>query len=195
MSRKPETLAVNKPLVTAMLLFATLLACGAADKDNAADEPKESGNSKTFAKSNADERPACMHCGATCGLAAVCVCEPGIKKQPRDDFDVECEAICVAGCSSMPWPFGRREARVGCTNCCEEPCRCPGWVRNCKKIRKETTVEEVPTIKRRVAYICACCAGGPLASCTGSNCDNRCEHRSAGWWAHLTWWWPRKPAD
>jgi hypothetical protein len=170
---------MHKPIITAMLLTAVLLACGAADKEKAADKPKDSSKSKE------DEKPACMHCGATCGLTPICVCEPGTKKQPKVEFDVKCEPICVAGCSSKPWPFGRcHDERVGCTNCCEEPCRCPGWVRNVKQLKKETTDEEVATIKRKVAYICDCCAG----RCTAGCCEVTPRPRPTSWWTRLAWW-------
>lgn len=175
---------MHKPIITAMLLTAVLLACGAADKEKGADKPKDSSKSKE------DEKPACMHCGATCGLTPICVCEPGTKKKPKVEFDVKCEPICVAGCSSKPWPFGRCHERVGCTNCCEEPCRCPGWVRNCKKLKKETVDEEVPTIKRKVAYVCDTCTGcDPVARGTGSCCDERCGNEREGWWTRLTSVW------
>ena len=177
-SREPENHAMHKPLMTAMLLAAVLFACGAADKEKARDKPKE------------DEKPACMHCGATCGLEPICVCEPTTKKQPKVEFDVKCEPICVAGCSSKPWPFGRCHERVGCTSCCEEPCRCPGWVRNCKKLKKETTDEEVPTIKRKVAYICDCCSGECTAGCCGVEPGRQWL---PSWCTSLTLWWPRKP--
>lgn len=200
---------MHKRIITAMLLAAVLLACGAADKQKATDKPEDLSKPKASEKakgkddkgkddkkkSKEDEKPACMHCGATCGLTPICVCEPGTKKQPKVEFDVKCEPICVAGCSSKPWPFGLCHKHVSCTNCCEEPCRCPGWVQNVKKLKKETTDEEVATIKRKVAYICDCCAGGgPIASCTGSCCDDRCEHGRADWWSLLTRWWPRRPA-
>lgn len=152
--------------VTALLLVATVLACGAADKDEK------------------DRPPACMHCGATCGLVPICVCEPGTKKKPNVEFDVTCEPICVAGCGSTPWPFGRGHDRVGCTSCCAEPCQCRGWVRNCKKLKSETTDEEVPTIKRKVAYVCGCCARGPTVGCCGGG---RVE-RAPSWWACFAAW-------
>ena len=57
--------------ITPLLLAVVLLACGAADKDKAAD--KKDASQKA-------EKPACMHCGATCGLAPICVCEQGTKK-------------------------------------------------------------------------------------------------------------------
>jgi hypothetical protein len=194
---------MHKPIITPLLLTAVLLACGAADKEKATDKPKDSSQPKVAEKakdkidkgtddkakedkekSKKDEKPACMHCGATCGLAPICVCEPGTKKQPKVEFDVKCEPICVAGCSTKPWPFGRCGAHVGCTTCCEEPCRCPGWVRNCKKLKKETTDEEVPTIKRKVAYVCDCCAG----RCTAGCCEATPHPRQASWWTRLTWW-------
>ena len=166
--------------ITALLLTVALLACGAADKE------------KTAGKNDAskkDERPACMHCGGTCGLVPICVCEPGTKKKPQGEFEVKCEPMCVAGCSSKPWPFGRCHDRVGCTACCEEPCRCPGWVRNVKKLKKETVDEEVPTIKRKVAYVCDTRAG-----CGTGCCGVGQSQRPSSWWTYLMWWPSRKPA-
>lgn len=189
---------MRKPMITPMLLAVALLACGAADKEKTTDKPQDAGKPKTAEKakgkedkgkddkekSKPDEKPACMHCGATCGLAPICVCEPGTKQKPKVEFDVKCEPICVAGCSGRPWPFGRCGAHVGCTTCCEEPCRCPGWVRNCKKLKKETIDEEVPTIKRKVAYVCACCSG----RCTAGCCEAAPRSRPDSWWPRLTWW-------
>jgi hypothetical protein len=110
---------MHKPIINAMLLAAVLLACGAADKEQAADKQKDSSKPKVAEKAKGkddkgkddkekpkeDEKPACMHCGATCGLEPICVCEPGTKKQPKVEFDVKCEPICVAGCGSKPRPF------------------------------------------------------------------------------------------
>jgi hypothetical protein len=172
--------------ITALLLAAALLACGAADKEKTADKDKtaEKKDAATKDAPKKDEKPACMHCGATCGLVPICVCEPGTKKQPKVEFDVKCEPICVAGCGSKPWSFGRRDAHVGCTSCCEEPCGCPGWVRNRKKLQKNTTDEEVPTIKRKVAYVCDCCSG----RCTAGCCEVSPHPRPSSWWTRLAWW-------
>jgi phosphate-selective porin OprO/OprP len=184
-----------KPTITILLLSAVLLACGATGKEKTAADPSDAGKPQAPAKAKedkgpsaekatkADKKPACMHCGATCGLAAICVCEPGTKKQPKVEFDVECEPICVARCGSRPWPLERCEAGVGCTNGCEGACRCPAWVRNCKRLKKQTVDEDVPTIKRKVAYICDCCAG---------RCSDGCSSvkpcRPSSWWKRLCWW-------
>jgi hypothetical protein len=48
------------------------------DKDKAKDKSKDKEKEK-------DKPPACMHCGATCGLEAVCVCECGTKKKPKTE--------------------------------------------------------------------------------------------------------------
>jgi hypothetical protein len=167
--------------ITCLLLAVVLLACGADGKEKTADKDKTADKKDASKK---DEKPACMHCGATCGLVPVCVCEPGTKKKPKVEFDVTCEPICVAGCGSKPWPFGRCHDRAGCTSCCAEPCRCPGWVRNCKKLKKETTDEDVPTIKRKVAYVCDCCAGRCKSGC----CGGGRARRSPNWWACLISW-------
>jgi hypothetical protein len=88
--------------ITALLLTVALLACGAADKDKTAAKDKTADKKDASKK---DEKPACMHCGATCGLVPICVCESGTKKKPKVEFDVKCEPICVAGCGSKPRPF------------------------------------------------------------------------------------------
>ena len=163
--------------IAAMLLVAVLACAGAADKP--AEKKKDDGQKK--------DPPACMHCGATCGLRPICVCKPGTKKQPKFEFDVTCEPICIPGCSSHVWPFGGREARVGCTSCCEEPCSCPGKVRYCKKIKKETIDEEKPTIERKVAYVCRVCSGAGQARCCGVDSPQQ----RAAWWWQPPWWWPR----
>jgi hypothetical protein len=144
-------------------------------KDKGKDEGKDKGKEKDKGKKE-EPKPACMHCGATCGLEPVCVCQPGTKKKPKVEFEVTCEPICVAGCGSKPWPFGRWHDRGGCTSCCAEPCACRGWVRNRKKIKRETTDEEVPAIKRTVAYVCGTC------------CSEPCEPRPSSWWSVLTAW-------
>ena len=71
--------------IAAMLLVAVLACAGAADKP--AEKKKDDGQKK--------DPPACMHCGATCGLRPICVCKPGTKKQPKFEFDVTCEPICI----------------------------------------------------------------------------------------------------
>jgi hypothetical protein len=195
MRHEPENHAMHKPLITAMLLSAVLLAGGAdgkpkepagsqASEKATAKDGKKEGKDADKQTSNVEKKPACMHCGATCCLTPVCVCEPGTKKKPKAEFSVTCEPMCVAGCSSKPRLFGHCEQRPGCTNCCAEPCRCPGWVRTCKKLSKETVDEEVPTVKRTVAYICDCCAGRCSAGCR----QTKPHPRASSWWTQLTSW-------
>lgn len=151
-------------------------ACAAA-----ADKPAEKPAGKPADKAPA---PACMVCGATCGLTPICVCKPGTKKQPKVEFSTECEPFCVPGCSSRPWPFGSHHAaRGGCTSCCDEPCRCPGRVRSRKKLTKETVDKEVPVIDRSVGYLCCGCAGERPTSCS----EPPAPRQPAGWWTRL---WP-----
>ena len=133
--------------------------------------------------------PACRSCGSTCGLEPICVCEPGTKKKPKVEFGTECEPVCIPGCGSRPWPWGDRHPGGGCTSCCDEPCRCPGRVRSCKRLTKTTVDEEVPVIERRVEYVCAACASGGRPSCCAPPAP-----RPRGWWASLhSWWSPRSP--
>jgi hypothetical protein len=198
-------------LVVGVLLSwgAALTAHGAADKEAAADkqpaEPAAKGQEKDKPqdkddpqekkkdkkKSQEEGKPACMHCGATCGLAPVCVCEPGTKKRPKTEFDATCEPLCVAGCTTKPRFLGWCHGRETCTSCCAEPCECPSRVRWCKRLKRETVDEEVPTIVRKVKYVCRCCSGTCSAGCCGA--DRWCRPLPA-WWTNLTWWWPRKPA-
>lgn len=193
-------------IIPAILIATVLLACGAtgggqAGAAEAAPSPKppdakgdvktdsKSGGkaaSKGDAKSDAksDAQPACMHCGGHCCLTPICVCEPGTKKRPRTEYEVTCEPICVPGCGSKPWPFGRHHPQAGCTASCVGPCRCPGWVRDRQKVKKETVEEDVPTIKRKVAYVCATCA-----ACRGGRVD-----KTSWWWSCLPWLAAKSPA-
>lgn len=178
---------VNRGLV-AVLLAAVVVSSGADKKDGAQAEPKKAGEKAAEKKA---DTPACMHCSATCGLAPVCVCEPGTKKKPKIEFETTCEPICIPACSHRWWPFGGHASQASCTSCCEPPCECESRVRYCKKIKKETTDEEVPAIVRTVKYVCKCCAGQCAAGCCGA----QPRHRPPTWWTNLTWWWPRKPVE
>lgn len=157
----------------AILLVAGVLACGGAAEKPAADPP------------------ACMHCGATCGLEPICVCEPGTRKRPRTTFETTCDPICVPGCGSRLWPRRGAPGCAGCTSCtgCTDrgpgPCTCPGRVKQRKKLKKETTDEEVPAVVHKVAYVCAGCAGG-IGGCVGA----APAAGRASWWHGLTRWWP-----
>ena len=198
---------IAAPLVVGALFAwaAAHTAHGAADKETAADkrpgkttakgtdkpQDKDQDKDKDKDKDKAAAKPACMHCGATCGLVPVCVCEPGTKKRPKTEFDVTCEPLCVAGCTTAPWFLGWRHDRETCTSCCAEPCDCPSRVRWCKRLKRDTVDEEVPTVVRKVKYVCRRCSGTCSAGCCGA--DRRCRPLLA-WWTNLTWWWPRKPA-
>ena len=174
---------IHRGLVAA-LLAVVVVSSGADTKDAKKAEPKKAAEKKESA-------PACMHCGAICGLAPVCVCEPGTKKKPKVEFETTCEPLCIPACSHRCWPFGEHASRATCTSCCEAPCECDSRVRYCKKIKKETVDEEVPTIVRKVKYVCDCCAG----RCTAGCCGATPRHRPPTWWTNLTWWWQRKPAE
>jgi hypothetical protein len=179
---------MHRPRETVLLLAVIVLACGAAGSEKTAPpdstKPKAADKQEAAGKQTTPPKPACRHCGATCGLVPVCVCEPGTKKKPKNQYQTTCEPICVAGCSTKPWPFGGRHDRTRCTSCCAEPCACPGWVRNRKTLKKETVDEEVPTIKRTVAYVCDPRAG------RGTGCCGMGQPRSSSWWTRLTWWLP-----
>lgn len=138
---------------------------------------------KPEAAGAADKKPpACMHCGATCGLEPVCVCKPGTKKKPVTEYETSCEPFCVPGCSGPPWC--RRGA--GCTDCTDACSHCPATVRFRRKLSKETRDEEVATVKRTVAYVCCRCAARPQTGC--------CDVGPAAWpMLHGAWWqawWP-----
>jgi len=148
-----------------------------ADEKSGKKEGKDDGKKGGKTDGKTDKPPACMHCGATCGLEKVCVCECGTKKQPRTEYDVTCEDFCVAGCGGLPWPL-RRACRAGCTDCGSTPCN--AHVRTRKKLGKEVRDEEVPAITRKVAYVCQRCAGRPPC--------HRCR-RPAVSGGHDGWWW------
>ena len=154
---------------TAAILAATMAALGAMAPE------KEAGQKAG---------PACLRCGATCDLEPICVCTPGTKKEPKIEYDVDCEPICLAGCGSRPWQFGRRDP-VGCTACGLEPSDWPGRVRNRKLLRKETVEEEVCVVERSVAYLCGPCAGRAASGC----CGNAADTPAASWWWRLTSSW------
>ena len=141
----------------------------AEGKVKAENRPKAEGTGESTAK-----QPACMHCGATCGLEAVCVCKAGTKKKPVTEYETKCDPICVAGCSGPLWA----RHRTGCTDCPPDQCRCPGWVRHRKTLVKETKDEEVCVVERSVAYVCAGCNAAGRAGC----CDAAASPRT-GWWS------------
>ena len=190
--------------IAAPLVVVALVAWGsahtahaAADTEKAADKQLEKApaqgkdNARDKGKNREEGKPACMHCGATCGLEPVCVCEPGTKKRPKTEFDATCEPLCVAGCTTKPWFLAWCHGREACTSCCEEPCECPSRVRWCRRLKRDTVEEEVPTVVRKVKYVCRCCSGTCSDGCCGAN---RRRQPLPAWWTNLTWWWPRKPA-
>lgn len=180
-------------LITIAMIAAAATCIAAAEQAPATGKPA-GGKPATATSPAKPESPKpdarrCMVCGATCGLTPICVCKSGTKKQPRTTFKTTCEPICVAGCGSKPWPFARPREGVGCTGCCEQDGRCPGWVRNRKTLTRETVDEEVPTIERRVGFICCACAGdGPTASRTRGGCLDGPERREAGSWPWFARW-------
>jgi hypothetical protein len=195
---------MTRPIIAAMLL-AIALPVGGAGADGPAKAPsaaegkadakgdrKGKGDAEGDGKGKAakdpkqaasgDEKPACMRCGATCGLEAVCVCEPGTKKRPKTEFEVECNPICIAGCGN---PFGQRAGCTGgCTTCGPEACECRGRIRVVKKLERKNVDEEVPTVVRKVKYLCECCAGKCGAGC----CGPAARHRAPSWWSRLLPW-------
>jgi hypothetical protein len=150
-------------------------AAGDADKtgqkqngEKKAADGKETGRDKGKSNQKENEKekpPACVHCGATCGLEAVCVCECGTKKKTKTEYEAKCDPICVPRCSGLPWPFSRCRHDGGCTDC--QPDACRAWVRQRKTLVKETKDEEVSVIERKVQYVCCTCAGRGKAGCCG----------------------------
>jgi hypothetical protein len=159
-------------------------AAGDADKkDKKQDGEKKATDGKDKAKDGKDkEEPSkCMHCGATCGLEAVCVCECGTKKTPKTEYEAKCDPICVPRCSGLPWPFSRCHRGAGCTDCQSDACR--AWVRHRKTLVRETKDEEVSVIERKVKYVCRRCAATGKTGCCG---DEPAKH--GGWWPHWLRW-------
>ena len=155
-------------IATALILIGSLASGLAVAADAVATTGKEKAKPKV-------ESPACMHCGGTCGLEAVCVCACGTKKKPKTEYEATCDPICVPRCSGLPWPFSRCRRSDGCTDCQPDPCR--AWVRHRKTLVKETKDEDVPVTERKVKYICSRCGG-----CQKTGC---CDGGPAGagcWW-------------
>jgi hypothetical protein len=153
-------------------ILAVLILFLAGDLAVAADKGKDNGNEKA-----GDTPPTCMHCGARCGLEAVCVCECGTKKKPKTEYQATCDQICVPRCSGLPWPFTRCRHGGGCTDCQSDACR--AWVRHRKTLVKETKDEEVSVIERKVKYVCCkCSATGKTGCCGGKPAGH------GGWWPH-----------
>jgi hypothetical protein len=150
------------------------------DKEKKKEESQKEENKKEKEKSK-KEFPTCMHCGARCGLEAVCVCECGTKKKPNTEYEAKCDPICVPRCSGLPWPFSRCRHGGGCTDCQSDACR--AWVRHRKTLVKETKDEEVSVIERKVKYVCCRCAATGKTGCCG---DEPAKH--GGWWPHWLRW-------
>jgi len=141
------------------------------------EESKKDESKKDKKEESKEEAPKCMHCGARCGLEAVCVCECGTKKKPKTEYEAACDPICVPRCSGLPWPFSRCRHGGGCTDCQSDACR--AWVRHRKTLVKETKDEEVSVIERKVKYVCCqCSATGKTGCCGGEPAGH------GGWWPH-----------
>jgi hypothetical protein len=145
----------------AAVILAAALACGAttaAAEKPAADKPAK--KSQDDEKSAQDSPPSCLQCGATCGLRPICVCKPATKTVPEPEFSTTCEPICIPGCGSKPWPWcrhGRSSGCTSCTACVDEPCACPGRVRQRKVLVRKTVDSAKPVVKHSVGYVCCRC--------------------------------------
>ena len=170
-------------IVTALILSLILVSdlAVAADAVVATDKEKKNEESKKEKEKSKEEPPKCMHCGAKCGLEAVCVCECGTKKKPKTEYEAKCDPICVPRCSGLPWPFSRCRHGGGCTDCQSDACR--AWVRHRKPLVKETKDEEVSVIERKVKYVCCRCTATGKTGCCGGE---PAEH--GGLWPHWLRW-------
>jgi len=175
-------------LIVASDLAVAADAVVAEDKEKNKEENKKEEGKKEESKKEKKEKakedpPKCMHCGAKCGLEAVCVCECGTKKKPKTEYEAKCDPICVPRCSGLPWSFSRCRHGGGCTDCQSDACR--AWVRHRKTLVKETKDEEVSVIERKVKYVCCRCAATGKTGCCGGE---PAEH--GGWWPHWLRWLP-----
>jgi hypothetical protein len=178
----------------AVLIVATLLPCAAAagaDKAAASQTATEKSEKKPKDddKASKDGQPACMQCGATCGLRPVCVCKPGTKTVPEPEFSTTCEPVCIPGCGSKPWPWCRPGRWPGCTSCTDsctdcgdEPCNCPGRVRQRKVLVWKTVDAEKPVVKHSVGYLCCRCEAAQRPQ--GHGC---CTPHRGAWQGCLDW--------
>jgi len=161
--------------------FAMAADAGASLQQKTAAQVRQAA-SDTPDKKQADESPkpktpACMRCGATCGLREVCVCESSTTKKPKKEYTVTCDPICVPRWSGFSWPFARCLYGAGCTDCQPDPCR--AWVRSRKKLIPETKDEDVAVIERRVESICDRCAGCGKPGCCGSDPSEAVDTQAA----------------
>jgi len=161
-------------LIVASDLSVAADAVVATDTEKKKEESKKEESKKEKEKSK-EESPKCMHCGARCGLEAVCVCECGTKKKPKTEYEAKCDPICVPRCSGLPWPFSRCRHGGGCTDCQSDACR--AWVRHRKTLVKETKDEEVSVIERKVKYVCCQCSATGKTGCCGGE-----PTKPGGWW-------------
>ena len=173
-------LSLIPSLISASDLAVAADAVVATDTEKKKEEKKKDESKKEKSK---DEQPACMHCGARCGLEAVCVCECGTKKNPKTEYEAKCDPICVPRCSGLPWPFSRCRHGGGCTDCQSDACR--AWVRHRKTLVKETKDEEVSVIERNVKYVCCQCSATGKTGCCGGEAAGH-----GGWWPHWLRWMP-----
>ena len=159
---------------------------GAAKANAAAEKPEGKGANKPTEKEavkSEAERPTCMHCGATCGLVAVCICKPGTRKTPKTEYEAKSDPLCVPCYSGPPWPWGGHRRAVGCTGCtgCETGCQ-DAWVRQRKKLVVEKKDTEQPAVERKVAWVCRVCETAEPVGCTGGA---KTAPPRGGWWP--TW--------
>lgn len=181
-------MTMRLPLFLALLLATVAVPPAGSAAEGDAPKPakkplaKEAEASGRKSDGKEKPRPACMVCGATCGLTPVCVCETSTKKKPVVEFEVDCDRICVPRCGGLPWPFSTRKPTtcVGCTTGCET---CRGWIRTRRTLHTTQRHEEVPVVRRTVEYVCDACGQGP--GCCGGHAAPR-----SAWPAWLPRWSP-----
>lgn len=111
--------------------------------------------------------PACIQCGATCGLIPFCRCEPVTRKKPKTIYESKCELVCEPAVGFFHH-HRQKHRDGGCTDC-GPAC---GPSRICQKKTLIKTVEETDVchVKREVGYLCRCCAG-QCSGCDAAGCS------------------------
>ncbi len=131
--------------------------------ENAADP--NAGPGKT--SSAEADLPACIQCGATCGLIPFCRCEPVIRKKPKTIYESKCELVCEPAVGLLHH-HRQKHQHGGCSDC--GPACGPSRIRKKKTLIKTVKEEDVCHVKREVGYICRCCAG-QCSGCDAAGCS------------------------
>lgn len=82
------------------------------------------------------------------GLYPVCRRVAVVKKKPHVEYSVECEPVCVPGCSLLDG--------------CSSGCSCSNaTIRKKKTLLKKITEKESPSYEYKIFWVCRSCAFGP----------------------------------